>query len=201
MSEQTINVILVDDNDKTIGYCEKLDAHISGQLHRAISVFLTTTGTLEMRPDNLVLLQQRASVKYHSPLLWSNAACTHPLDTETPEEATRRALKVELGLKVDNLSYQGHFIYKTPVTSYGPDGKIREELFEHEFDHVFIGKLDKNQLIPFNLNEVAQTQWVPIPELYKHVHDNPQQFTHWLPYLLDFLKSSETRIDYRKTNS
>ena len=33
-------IINVDENDNEIGFIEKLDAHIKGVLHRAISVFI-----------------------------------------------------------------------------------------------------------------------------------------------------------------
>ena len=33
-------IICVDKNDKEIGFIEKMDAHIRGILHRAISVFI-----------------------------------------------------------------------------------------------------------------------------------------------------------------
>ena len=50
-------VILVDDQNKEIGVMEKLEAHIQGDLHRAISVFIFN-GKGEM------LLQKRAANKY-----------------------------------------------------------------------------------------------------------------------------------------
>lgn len=40
---KTEMVILVDDNDNETGVAEKLEAHLSGQLHRAISVFIFNT--------------------------------------------------------------------------------------------------------------------------------------------------------------
>jgi isopentenyl-diphosphate Delta-isomerase len=49
---------------------EKLEAHVKGIRHKAISVFL-------MRGDK-VLLQRRAMGKYHTPGLWANTCCTHP---------------------------------------------------------------------------------------------------------------------------
>ena len=52
-------VILVDEQDKEVGIIEKLQAHVEGKLHRAISVFLFNS-------RNELLLQQRAAGKYHS---------------------------------------------------------------------------------------------------------------------------------------
>ena len=33
-------IICVDEKDKELGYIEKMDAHIKGVLHRALSVFI-----------------------------------------------------------------------------------------------------------------------------------------------------------------
>ncbi len=187
-----IQVILVDDHDHPVGLCEKLEAHETGALHRAISVFLTSTGTLDQTPENLVLLQQRSLAKYHSPKLWSNAACTHPLEGESPEQAARRALKVELGIEVDTLNYQGYFIYKTPVSTSGA-----EDLIEHELDHIFVGKYSPSQSIPFNPDEVAQAKWQPFPHVVVDLESRPDAFTHWLPYLMKFLSTNEKIVDYR----
>jgi isopentenyl-diphosphate delta-isomerase len=52
-------VILVDENDKKIGLCEKIEAHKKGLLHRAFSVF-------SFNSKGELLLQRRALEKYHS---------------------------------------------------------------------------------------------------------------------------------------
>ena len=58
-------VILVDQFDQEIGTMEKIRAHELGLLHRAISVFL-------FNDKGELLLQKRASSKYHSGGLWTN---------------------------------------------------------------------------------------------------------------------------------
>jgi len=58
-------VILVDQLDIEIGVMEKIKAHELGKLHRAISVFL-------FNDKGELLLQKRASSKYHSGGLWTN---------------------------------------------------------------------------------------------------------------------------------
>ena len=50
-------IINVDENDNEIGFIEKLDAHIKGVLHRAISVFI-------FNDNKELLLQKRFSGKY-----------------------------------------------------------------------------------------------------------------------------------------
>jgi len=69
-------VILVDEQDKEIGVMEKMEAHLKGRLHRAFSIFI-------FNDKNEMLLQQRATGKYHSGGLWTNACCSHPKPDET----------------------------------------------------------------------------------------------------------------------
>ena len=59
MEEQ---VILVDKDDNAVGKIGKLEAHQKGLLHRALSIFIFNN-----KGD--ILLQQRASHKYHTPSL------------------------------------------------------------------------------------------------------------------------------------
>ncbi|HNL91989.1 MAG TPA: NUDIX domain-containing protein, partial [Pseudomonadales bacterium] len=65
-------VILVDKDDNAIGVADKLLAHQhGGSRHRAFSIFI-------LNEKNEILLQQRASTKYHAANLWSNTCCSHP---------------------------------------------------------------------------------------------------------------------------
>lgn len=179
-----ILVICVDEDDAKIDLCEKLSAHQTGTLHRAVSVYLTSSSG----QDRKILLQRRSLAKYHSPGLWSNAACTHPLDNETPEEAARRALKTELGIDVESLTYEGYFIYKTDVGG---------DLIEHELDHVFVGELPEEAVIPCSPEEVDRVRWVSEEDLSLELVQAPQSFTHWFPYLRRYLGDPVSGVDYR----
>ena len=96
-------IINVDENDNEIGFIEKLDAHIKGVLHRAISVFI-------FNDNKELLLQKRFSGKYHSPGLWTNTCCTHPNKNEDTKDAANRRLKEEMGI-YSNLREIFSFIY------------------------------------------------------------------------------------------
>ena len=63
------HVILVDTHDNPVGEMEKMEAHLKGELHRALSI-------LVFNDQGKILLQQRALTKYHTPGLWSNTACS-----------------------------------------------------------------------------------------------------------------------------
>ena len=53
-------IILVNDQDKEIGYGEKLQVHRKELLHRAFSIIIFD------RTNQTMLLQKRAAGKYHS---------------------------------------------------------------------------------------------------------------------------------------
>ena len=86
---------------------EKLDVHKRGLRHKAVSVFLIS--------NDSVLLQKRASTKYHTPGLWANTCCTHPSWLEDPIDCAHRRLKEELGVDVSELVYKNKIDYKADV--------------------------------------------------------------------------------------
>ncbi|MCL4148706.1 UNVERIFIED_CONTAM: hypothetical protein GTU68_060743, partial [Idotea baltica] len=75
------------------------------------------------------MLQQRASHKYHSPLLWTNTCCSHQRVGETNIEAGKRRLQEEMGFSTE-LKELFSFIYRAPFDN---------GLTEHELDHVMLG--------------------------------------------------------------
>jgi len=157
-------VVLVDTTDRAIGVMDKLEAHRKGILHRAISIWIEDG-------HGRVLLQQRAASKYHSPLLWANACCSHPREEESLQNAAARRLKEELGICC-HLERQFSFIYQAAVG---------QGLIEHEFDHVFFGIYDG----PFslNLNEVSAVQWVDFDWLQQALLQQKDMFAAWFPYV------------------
>jgi isopentenyl-diphosphate delta-isomerase len=76
------DVILVDFQDNPIGVMEKMMAHQTGKLHRAFSVFV-------FNDHEELLLHRRALTKYHSPGLWTNTCCSHPMPGEDVVVARR----------------------------------------------------------------------------------------------------------------
>lgn len=77
---------------------EKLEAHEKGLKHKAISVFMICNGK--------ILIQRRALEKYHTPGLWANTCCTHPLWNEAPEDCAMRRMKEELAIENIQLIYR-----------------------------------------------------------------------------------------------
>jgi isopentenyl-diphosphate delta-isomerase len=162
-------VILVDENDRETGTEEKLKAHREGRLHRAFSVFVFNS-------RGEIMLQQRASQKYHSPGLWTNTCCSHPAPGEQTEEAAHRRLVEEMGFDCE-LKKQGQFIYKV---------KFDNGLYEHELDHVFAGHYEGEPLV--NPMEVQSWKWIEPFQLKKEMEAHPEMYTYWLKMALEKIK-------------
>ncbi len=159
------DIILVDPEDTEIGTGEKLDVHRRGILHRAFSV-------LVFNSEGKLLLQRRATAKYHSGGLWTNTCCSHPMPGENTLEAAHRRLKEEMGFDCP-LQYSHHFIYRA---------ELDQGLIEHELDHIFIGKYD-GIVIP-DRNEVSDYRFESLHHLQEEVQQSPEMFTPWFIIIL-----------------
>ncbi|MCS3869081.1 isopentenyl-diphosphate delta-isomerase [Chryseobacterium ginsenosidimutans] len=162
-------VVLVNSQDEVLGLMEKQQAHVNGLLHRAFSVFLFNS-------KGEMLLQKRASEKYHSPLKWTNAVCSHPRIEETYLEGAKRRVKEELGIEAE-LSEKFDFIYKADVGN---------GLWEHELDHVFVGNFEDE----FHLNkeEVEDVRYISMEDLDREMIEQPEHFTEWFKIILEEYK-------------
>jgi isopentenyl-diphosphate delta-isomerase len=163
MEEQ---VILVNEQDEPIGLMPKLEAHEKAVLHRAFSVFI-------LNDKKEIMLQQRATHKYHSPLLWTNTCCSHQRSGETNVQAGTRRLQEEMGFTAD-LKELFHFIYKAPFDN---------GLTEHELDHVMIGYYNDKPNI--NAEEVENWKWMTIEAVRKDMNENPGIYTVWFKIIFD----------------
>lgn len=161
MIMQQEQVVLVNERDEVLGSMEKLEAHRTGSLHRAFSVFL-------FDEDGRLLLQKRAMNKYHSAGLWTNTCCSHPRPGEELLAAASRRLKEEMGIDVP-LVRRFAFTYKADVGG---------GLMEHEYDHVFFGSWSGTALP--NLDEVSECKFIEPELLEADLERNPQHYTVWL---------------------
>jgi isopentenyl-diphosphate delta-isomerase len=159
-------VILVNEADEDIGVMEKMEAHQKGVLHRAFSVFL-------FNDEQKLLLQRRASHKYHSGGLWTNTCCSHPRPGETILEAATRRLEEEMGIRNVSLSVVDHILYKVD---------FENGLTEHEYDYIVEGVYNRDPVL--NLEEADHFRWVSFEELNEEVNKTPDNFTYWFRFFL-----------------
>ena len=159
-------VVLVDEQDNPIGKMEKQQAHIEGLLHRAFSIFIFNS-------EKKLLLQKRASSKYHCGGLWTNSCCSHPRENENIQDAANRRLAEEMGMQCS----------LKPIFTFMYRAEFDNGLIEHEFDHVFFGESDQNPKI--NLEEVETYRYIAMEDLQQEVKEFPQNFTPWFIIALD----------------
>ena len=159
-------VVLVDEDDNQIGLMPKMEAHLKGRLHRAFSIIIFNS-------DRKILLQKRASTKYHTPNLWSNTCCSHQREDEENIEAGKRRLNEEMGF-VTNLYNFSSFIYRVEFSN---------GLIEHENDHIMLGLFDGTPKP--NPNEVDEWKWIDIDILIEDMQINPDHYTAWFMIIMN----------------
>jgi isopentenyl-diphosphate delta-isomerase len=165
-------IVLVDESDKETGTELKSSVHKSGLLHRAFSILIFNN-------KNNLLIQKRASKKYHSGGMWTNSCCSHQKEGESLIESAHKRLFEELGFNTElneifTLRYNTHF-------SNG--------LTENELDHVYIGYYD-GRVIP-NKNEIKDYKWTPVDILLDNINNNPNNYTYWFKLILKKLKDGK----------
>lgn len=157
----------------TLTPVDKLEAHVKGLRHKAVSVFVMD--------GKRVLIQRRAMSKYHTPGLWANTCCTHPHWDEPPEVCAVRRLKDELGIEGLHPVHKEQIEYRANVGG---------GLIEHEVVELYVATADAQTLeLRPNPDEVMETKWVDIYDLAAVVVRHPDLYTPWLRiYLADHLE-------------
>ncbi len=161
-------LVAVDEQDRETGVVELMTAHRQGILHRAFSIFVFDDA------DRL-LLQRRATGKYHSGGLWSNTCCSHPRVGESLLAGAHRRLREEMGFDCPLRVVFG-FVYRA---------ELDHGLAEHEYDHVVVGRFPGTP-VP-NADEVADWKWEDLPAIRSQLTDTPRAFTAWFGMALDGL--------------
>lgn len=160
------SLILVDDDDREIGFRSKADCHGGdGLLHRAFSVFL-------FNADGQILIQQRSNQKPLWPLIWSNSCCSHPRQSETVEEAAHRRVLEEL-----NLNCELQFLYK-----FKYHARYLDLGSEREFCRVFAGYTNQpgDSGVRAHPDEIADWCFIEPDELTRQISADSERFSPWL---------------------
>jgi isopentenyl-diphosphate delta-isomerase len=147
---------------------EKLEVHQRALRHKAVSVFVMS--------GDKVLIQRRALGKYHTPGLWANTCCTHPLWNESAADCAVRRLEEELGITGLYPSFRDQVEYRAPVGG---------GLTEHEVVDIFIADAPASLKVTPNPEEVAEVRWIDLYDLAAEVQRWPERFTPWLRIYLD----------------
>jgi isopentenyl-diphosphate delta-isomerase len=162
----TDRLILINEHNRALGSVDKHAAHRSGSLHRAFSIFL-------FDDDGRLLLQRRASGKYHSGGLWANTCCGHPRPHEPTRRAAARRLGEELGLATE-LTFAFHARYRA---------SLDHGMIENELVYVFAGRLSPGPIRP-NPLEADSIALATLDDLERQISAVPDRYTVWLRHYL-----------------
>ncbi|MGE5623481.1 MAG: isopentenyl-diphosphate Delta-isomerase [Methanocella sp.] len=97
----------------------------------------------------------------------------HPRYGEEVEAAAHRRLREEMGFDCE-LKEIFSFVYRA---------ELDNDLIEHEYDHVFLGRFD-GEVIP-NDEEVEAYKWVDIGETRHDAKKNPHLYSYWFRCLIE----------------
>ncbi len=167
--------------DGELSPVDKLKVHRLGLRHKAVSVFVLD--------GEMVLIQQRAMGKYHTPGLWANTCCTHPRWGENSADCAVRRLSQELGIT-------GVYPAKRDTVEYRAD--VGNGMIEHEVVDIFAASAPRDMPLTLNPDEVMDVEWISVYDLAAEVTRRPERFTPWLRIYMrdhkDTIFGSMTRV-------
>ena len=171
MTEEIFEIF--DQKNRLIGTAPRSEAHKKGLYHRGVNVFVVNN-------KGEIFLQRRSENKDTNPGKWCYGAGEHLKPGETYEEAAKRGLEEELGIKESKpVLIRGAKLIEVVHTN----GKI-----DKEFDALFVVKAEG----PFKLDpsEVAEGKFLKMSEIEEKIKSNSKEFTEF------FLKEWE---DFKKS--
>jgi len=166
----TESVVLLDEDGRAAGTADKVQVHSAHTpLHLAFSCYLFDAG-------GAVLVTQRAQHKRSFPGVWTNSCCGHPAPGEAIDDAVRRRVEQELGIRVTDLRLVlPRFRYRAEQ-----DGVV-----ENEMCPVFVGTADAG-LAP-DPDEVEEARWEPWLPFRAAVLDGSREVSTWCREQVDQL--------------
>lgn len=154
-------LVLSDQQGNILGYATRKECHHGdGKTHLAFLALL-------FDKNGEIILTKRSEKKSLWAHFWDASVVSHVLSGETPEQATRRRGKEELGVDV---SFQRHgaFYY---FAKHGNSA-------ENEYCYYLTGKT-KAIIVP-NPVEISEILMMKKEEFLKKIKEQPEEFTPWL---------------------
>ena len=136
-----------------------------GKTHLAFMAFVSDK-------ENKIILCKRNPDKSLWGGCWDATVVSHILPKETPQIASKRRSREEIGVAI-NLKIIGGFYYFAGQNDYS----------ENEYCFVLSGKTEAE--IFENPVEIVQTKRISLDKLRKEVINNPSEYTPWLKIALN----------------
>lgn len=157
-------IVLVNEKGEAVGQAPKFESHHADTpLHLAFSCYV-------FNKDGKFLLTRRALSKKVWPGVWTNSVCGHPAPGEKMQDAIKRRLDFELGIKkISDLKVVlPDYRYKTPPFN---------GIIENEICPVYIAYTDQEPKP--NPAEVESYEWIDWSSLRKAIKKNPARYSYW----------------------
>jgi isopentenyl-diphosphate delta-isomerase len=165
-------IVIVDDHDRVIGEEDKEKCHDGdGILHRAfLAMVFNKAGEL--------LLARRSDHKRLWPGFWDGSVASHVFRGEDYVGASRRRLREELGILVDDIEYAFKFRYKAGYRGLGT---------EHEICAVTIVRgVDLESIRP-DAGEISAVRTADLKALIQEIRGDGKQYAPWLVLALEHI--------------
>lgn len=159
-------VQVVDSDDKVIGSATKPEIWKKGLKHRIVRIIVED-------PQGRILLQKRSAKMKLYPNCWDQSAAGHVDEGETYEEAARRELFEEIGIKNHDLEEIDHYYW---------EGSFEGRKL-NRFNKVYKCRVSKT---PKNLEkeEVTEVRWLTVEEVKRLVKENASQVSDGLVQII-----------------
>jgi len=165
---------VVNEQDEVIEVKDKDAVHRDGDLHRAAIIYVVNS-------SGKVLVHKRAATKKLNPSLWDITVGGHVHSGETYEDAAKRELEEELGIRNNELIEIGK------LTGHPNASSPLERLMLK----IFLAKFNGNEEeLTFDKVEISNVKFVEISELEK-IYENQIEREKFV-YIGDFKERLKT---------
>ena len=160
-------ILLVDENDKVVGKEEKMKCHEGkGILHRAFTAMIFNN-------KNELLLTKRSRSKKLWSDFWDGSISSHVWENESYEDAVKRRLPDELGVKTENVRYLFKIRYQTPYKNIGSENEICAAVIVKGIDRILPDR-----------EEISDFKFMNLKDIEEDLKKNPEIYAPW--FLLIF---------------
>lgn len=156
---------IVDENDQVVGRAKRAEVFATGLLHRAVNMIVKNS-------EGQIFLQQRSVNKKAFPSYWDLSASEHVTFGESYEEAAKRGLSEELGLK--------DVVIKKirPVhLQQSQYQKLGKQIFENELVETYQAIYDGK--IKLDPKEVSDGKFYSVKQINDMIFSKKFKFTPW----------------------
>ncbi len=166
MSQPLIQI--VDGADTPVGESSIADVRLQGSWHRIVRIIVEDK-------QGMMLLQKRAPTMHDFPNCWDSASAGHVDAGESYEEAARRELFEEIGLRYVNDLHE---------VDYQKIARTVGDEIINRFEKIYKIVIEHTDNFSIQATEVSTVQWFTVAEVQKMIHDHPETVAYGLQKIM-----------------